>query len=192
MAAHPPCPARPLFSKIEADMTARNRSSVGGARAVLGLGLVVALSIAAFLAPASACAEGCPLASRLILSDTQDGFAGQVGTVWTIAPDCSFSVARQLGDKVSDPFRQGRLTPQQRTSFETLVSQAAIADLPAQLGEGPPVNARRVTLTYEDKVTVLMLPPGDLDLATLAATLTNEPARRLVALADGVKRMTGE
>jgi hypothetical protein len=39
-------------------------------------------------------AEECPLSAPLVLKDTQSGFAGETGDVWTIAPDCSFTVAR--------------------------------------------------------------------------------------------------
>ena len=36
-------------------------------------------------------AEECPLTAPLTLKDSQSGIAGETGTVWTIAPDCSFT-----------------------------------------------------------------------------------------------------
>ena len=136
------------------------RRSLARASPVLRFGLGAALALAGILKVASALAEDCALSAPLTLADTQDGFAGQVGTIWTIAPDCSFSIARQLGATVGEPYRQGRFTPEQQKSFEELLSQAAIEGLPEQLGSGPIVNARRVTLSYGGKVSVLMLPPG--------------------------------
>ena len=52
-------------------------------------------------------AEECPLTAPLTLKDSQSGIAGETGTVWTIAPDCSFTVARHIGPKVLDPYKQG-------------------------------------------------------------------------------------
>ena len=159
---------------------------------ILGLGLVIALATMGVLKSSEAFAEDCSLTTPLMLADTQDGFAGQVGTVWTIEPDCSFTVARQLGPKVSDPYRQGRLTPEQQKRFGELLAQAAILNLPERLGNGPMVNARRIALSYEGKTSILFLPPGDEELATLSATLSDDAARHLAALAEGVNRMTAE
>src|SRR5216684_9024810 len=53
--------------------------------------------------------SGMPLSTALVLKDTQGGFAGETGMVWTIAPDCSYTVARQIGLKALDPHKQGRL-----------------------------------------------------------------------------------
>jgi hypothetical protein len=37
--------------------------------------------------------QKCPLSARLTLKDTQSGFAGETGTMWTIEPDCTFTIA---------------------------------------------------------------------------------------------------
>jgi len=46
-------------------------------------------------------AQECPLSAALTLKDTQYGFAGETGTVWTIAPDFTFTIARHIGLKIS-------------------------------------------------------------------------------------------
>ena len=56
--------------------------------------------------------------------------------------------------------------------------------MPEQLGNGPQVNARRVTLSYGGKVSVLTLPPGGGDLRALR-TATGD------GLADTLKDMIG-
>jgi hypothetical protein len=38
-------------------------------------------------------AQECPLWAALTIKDTQYGFAGATGTVWTIAPDFTFTIA---------------------------------------------------------------------------------------------------
>jgi hypothetical protein len=136
-------------------------------------------------------AQECPLSASLTLKDTQDGFAGPTGVVWTITPDCSFTVAHQIGPKVTEPFRQGRLVPEQQVRLKQLLARAVVTDMPGHLGTGPPVNARRITLSYGDKVSVLTLPPGGGNLGELLATAGDDPTRRLLGLADGLSGMIG-
>jgi len=136
-------------------------------------------------------AQECPLKGPLILKDTQDGFAGQTGKVWTVAPDCRFTVAHQVGPKVSEPFKQGHLTTEQQTHLKELLARAAAAEMPEQLGSGPQVNARRIILSYDGKVSTLTLPPGGGNLNSLH-TAEGEPAGWLLELRDSFDRMTGD
>lgn len=136
-------------------------------------------------------AQECPLTTPLTVKDIQSGVAGKTGTVWTIAPDCSFTVAQQIGPETTEPRSKGRLTPQQQARLKGLLARAAIENMPAQLGGGPRVNARQITLSYGGKVSVLTLPPGGGDLGALRATAGDDPASRLLELADVVKGMTG-
>jgi len=62
--------------------------------------------------------------------------------------------------------------------------------LPDQLG-GPQVNARRITLAYGGKQSVLTLPPGGGDLKSLRAAAGDESTRLMLDLADNLKSMTG-
>jgi hypothetical protein len=135
-------------------------------------------------------AQECPLSAALVLKDTQGGFAGETGMVWTIAPDCSYTVAHQIGLKVLDPHKRGRLTPEQQARLKELLEGMAATALPEQLGGGPQVNARRIVLSYCGKQSVLSLPPGGGDSSTLRAEAANEPTRRLLELADDLKAMT--
>jgi hypothetical protein len=137
-------------------------------------------------------AEECPLSAPLVLKDTQSGVVGETGNVWTIAPDCSFTVARQIGLNVLAPYRQGQLTPQQRTQLKELMDRMTATALPEQIGGGPQVNARRVTLSYGGKQSVLTLPPGGGDLGTLRAAAGDDSTRLMLDLADNLKAMTGD
>jgi hypothetical protein len=136
-------------------------------------------------------AHECPLSAPLILKDTQSGFAGETGTVWTIAPDCSFTIARQIGVKVFDPYKQGRLTAEQQTLLKESLDRMAVAALPERIGGGPEVNARRITLSYGEKQSVLNLPPGGGDLDALRAAAGSGPAGQMIELANTLKGMTG-
>jgi hypothetical protein len=137
-------------------------------------------------------AEECPLSAPLVLKDTQSGFAGETGNVWTIAPDCSFTVARQIGLNVLEPYKKGQLTRGQRTHLKELMDRMTATALPEQLGGGPQVNARRVTLSYGGRQSVLNLPPGGGDLGTLRAAAGDEATRLMLDLADNLKAMTGD
>jgi hypothetical protein len=151
----------------------------------------VALILVGLVISETVLAQECPLTTPLMIKDTQDGFAGQTGTVWTILPDCSFTVARQIGTKITDPIRQGHLTPRQETLLKEQLARTPLAEMPAQLGNGPQVNARRITLSYGARVSVLVLPAGGGELSTLRAAAGDDLARRLLELADSVNGMTG-
>jgi hypothetical protein len=136
-------------------------------------------------------AEKCPLSAPLVLKDTQSGFAGETGYVWTIAPDCSFTVARQIGFNVLEPYKRGQLTPPQRDRLKVLLDRMTATGLPEQLGGRPQVNARRITLSYGAKQSVLSMPPGGGDLTALRAAADQDSTRLMLELADDVKGMTG-
>jgi hypothetical protein len=159
-------------------------------RTLSGQIALVALAAACIFEPGTVLAQQCPLTAPLTIKDTQDGFAGQTGTVWTIAPDCTFSVARQVGPRI-DPMTQGRLTPAQEGRLKEQLARAAVADMPAQIGSRPPVNARRITVSYGEKTSVLLLPPGGGDFAALQGATGEAAAGRLLQLADTVKGLTG-
>jgi hypothetical protein len=151
----------------------------------------IGLALLGFLISETIMAEECPLSAPLVLKDTQSGFAGETGSVWTIAPDCSFTVARQIGLNVLDPHKQGQLTPAQRAQLKELMDRMTATALPEQLGGGPQVNARRITLAYGGKQSVLNLPPGGGDLGALRAAAGDDSTRLMLDLADGLKAMAG-
>src|SRR5215813_5471205 len=94
-----------------------------------------------------ALANGCMLKMTLTVKDTQDGFAGTTGTIWTIEPDCTFRVSRLFGQHVAEPHLKGTLTPEQQARLSAVLAQTAASQLPAQMGETPSVNARRMVLS---------------------------------------------
>jgi hypothetical protein len=158
--------------------------SVTAAAAGIGLLLLGLLVLGKVMA------EECPLSAPLVLKDLQSGVAGETGNVWTIAPDCSFTIARQIGLNVLQPHKQGQLTPQQRLRLKEMMDRMTATALPDQLG-GPQVNARRITLAYGGKQSVLTLPAGGGDLKSLRAAAGDDSTRLMLDLADDLKSMTG-
>jgi hypothetical protein len=135
-------------------------------------------------------AQQCPVLEPLTIKDLQGGFAGETGTVWTIAPDCSFTVARQIGLRVLEPHKQGQLTAEQQARLKEMLDRVTVASLPVQLGSEPQVNARRITLSYGGKETVLNLAPCGGDQGARRGAAADNPAAVLLDLVDTVKGMT--
>ncbi len=149
------------------------------------------LVLAVLLIPGKIMAEECPLSAPLTLTDTQSGVAGETGTVWTIMPDCSFTVARHFGAKVLEPHKRGRLTPQQQAQLKDIVDRMghmAGAPMPAA---PPRANPRRIALSYGSQKAAVTLPPGGGNLVGLRALPEDEQVKRLLDLAAAVKSVLG-
>jgi hypothetical protein len=103
---------------------------------------------------------GGGLSGRLVLEDSQSGFAGVTSDVWTIEPDGSFTIERLLGDKPIAPARTGTLTAEDLESIAAAMAAQDFRSFPAEAGEGGKVNPRSLTLTFGDQTSVLWLPAG--------------------------------
>src|ERR1700693_1909911 len=111
---------------------------------VTGPALLAGVAAGLLLTTGIAMAQECPLAAPLVVKDLQSGFVGQTGTVWTIAPDCSFTVARQTGTKIGDPHKHGRLSPEQRQRLADMIRRSDLAGYPDRLGGAPQPNAHQI------------------------------------------------
>src|SRR5262245_15512094 len=67
------------------------------------LALRFAIAMTMLLTSRPIMAQQCGLTTPLVIKDLQSGYVGQTGTVWTLEPDCSYSVARQIGLKIGEP-----------------------------------------------------------------------------------------
>ncbi len=149
---------------------------------------LLASAVVCMALPHQAQAADCPVKPMLTVKDTQDGFAGTTGTIWTIKPDCSYDVARLRGGEVSPPHLKGQLTPEQQSQLAAALSAAAVETLPARIGEPAPVNSRQISIEYGGKTAVLNLGMGDPALPGAS----NDTARRVVEIGRVVKAVTGE
>ena len=150
----------------------------------------VGLALLGFVISGTNMAQESSLSAPLVLKDLQGGFAGETGRVWTISPDGGYTVARQIGLKELEPDQQGRLTPQQWAQLTTLLDRLAVT-APRQLGGAPQVNARRITLSYGGKQSVLNLPPAGGDPGASRSAAGDDPTRLILQLADDLRAMTG-
>jgi hypothetical protein len=127
----------------------------------------------------------------LILKQSRGGFAGTTGTVWTIAPDCGFTVSRFVNAAVREPHRRGQLTPEQESILSRLLVEKGAASLPATIGEPAQVNPYQIILEYGGRVSVLNLPPGVNALESVKGLDQASPERRAVEILETVQRLTG-
>jgi hypothetical protein len=153
--------------------------------------LRVGLALPGFLISGTNMAQESSQSAPLVLKDVQGGFAGETGRVWTISPDGGYTVARQIGLTELEPDQQGRLTPEQWAELKTLLDRLAVMVLPRQLGGAPQVNARRITLSYGGRQSVLNLPPSGGDASASRTAAGNDPTSLILKLADDLKAMTG-
>lgn len=151
--------------------------------------MTIGLAAAMLVIPGKIMAEECPLATPLTLKDSQSGIAGETGTVWTIAPDCSFTVARHIGPKALDPYKQGHLTGEQQVRLKEMLDRMQHANLTKPRAATPRVNPRRISLSYGGGEAVLTLPPGGGDLSQLHAPAEDDQAKAMLELAAAVKGM---
>jgi hypothetical protein len=151
----------------------------------------VALVFAAASLVGRAWAADCPATMPLTLKEAQGGFVGMTGTIWSIRPDCTYSVSRFVNDRVEEPHLKGQLTPEQKAKLEAVLSEKAVAGLPAQVGELAKVNPHRISLDYDGKTSTLNLPPGTTGAEALKASSPDDPARRLVEVSEAIKHITG-
>ncbi len=131
-----------------------------------------------------------PLTAPLIVRDLQGGVVGQTGTVWTIAADGGFTVARQIGAKLAAPHKQGRLSHEQRERLRSMMARPAMAALPARLGGTPHANARQIIVSCGPVSAVLSLPAAG-DLKTLRPALADRHGTQVLDLMDLLEDMIG-
>ena len=103
---------------------------------------------------------GGGLSDRLVLEDSQSGFAGVTSDVWTIEPDGSFTIERRLDGKPIAPARTGTLAAEDLEGIAAAMAAQDFRSFPEEAGTGDKVNARSVTLTFGDQTSVLWLPAG--------------------------------
>ena len=136
-------------------------------------------------------AECADTMAPLTLKDSRGGFAGYTGTVWTIAPDGSFTVSRFVNAAVHDPHRRGHLTPEQQSILSRLLVEKGATSLPARIGEPAQVNPHQIILECGGRMTVLNLPPDINALESVKNMDQSSPARKVVDILETVQRLTG-
>lgn len=134
------------------------------------------------------------LSARLVLRDSQDGFAGTTGILCIIEVNGRYSVARFVNEKIEPPMRTGQLNPDAIFELASSLKKQQIQTLPAQIGDGPAVNPRRLSIQYGNTHTQLSLNPGEDSHKALVGNeqKSNDPSYRFLVVANTVLRLVGQ
>lgn len=129
------------------------------------------------------------LTAKLALKDAQAGFAGDSGTAWTIDPDGTFRVARFFNDKVEKPYREGQLNKEELVTLAKVLTAQGFFGLPTEVGRAPEVNRRRITISFGEKTSTLVLRAGqDIMEATPRGGEPVSPQGRFSAIVQAIQR----
>lgn len=121
------------------------------------------------------------LRQALIVRDSQTGFAGETGHVWTIEPDGSWRHQTFLNEMIREPEQQGKFSRRQLQDLARQLKKYDLLGLPMKIGDSPDVNPHVVSLSFGEKEAALIslggspLPPFD-------STRADEPEQRFAAL----------
>ncbi|UIJ91440.1 hypothetical protein Q1M63_00600 (plasmid) [Sinorhizobium meliloti] len=98
---------------------------------------------------------------RLVLEDSQSGFAGVTTDIWTIETNGTFTIERLLDGKPIASARTGTLAPEDLKSIVAVLATQDIRSFPAEAGAADKINARSLKLIFGEQTSVLWLPAGE-------------------------------
>lgn len=123
----------------------------------------------------------------LILRDSQTGFAGESGQLWTVEPDGSWRRQSFLNQMVREPDRRGRFTEDQLRALASALAKYDLPGLPERIGKDPGVNPHVFAISFGKQQTALVGQGG----ATLPAAdpqNAEAPAQRFAELVRVLRR----
>jgi hypothetical protein len=159
--------------------------------AAIAAALMLVVAAPSWMIPERVMAVECPLSAPLVVKETQAGVAGETGTVWAIAPDCSYTVARQFGSKLLAPHKHGQLTAEQQSQLGKLLAKIGSADFSDLAAVPPQVNPRRISLSYGARQLAVTLPPGGGPAAAARDHSAVDRAQPMLELSAAMKAMLG-
>lgn len=131
------------------------------------------------------------LAQTLTLRDSQGGFAGFSGSLWTIEPDGTWRRAPFLNEDVREAEQSGQLSAKELSALAAALKQHKLVDLPKNIGGEPMTNPHVFTLTFGKFSCELVLGAGA-DLPDPEDKEQSEEARRFAAMVIAVRELLNE
>ena len=86
--------------------------------------------------------------TTITLRDSQTGFAGNSGRLWTISPDGSWQHRRFVNRELRPVDQKGKLSPAQIRQVAEALAAADMLRLPQTMGRPPSVNPHRFSLRF--------------------------------------------
>ncbi len=126
------------------------------------------------------------LQQKLELRDSQSGFVGLSGQVWTVEPSGRWNVARFINEQVQEPHFSGQLTYGQLNGLAGVLAAQDFIKLPNRFGRELNVNPRTLTIRFGTTEKLLILNAGE-NLETTSPELSQSPDfRRFRAIFESI------
>ncbi len=87
----------------------------------------------------------------IVLRDSQSGFAGNSGTIWTIEANGAWRSQTFLNANVRMPEHEGRFTKEQLATLARHLAQRDLLGLPDSIGVSPNVNPHTISVSFGKK-----------------------------------------
>jgi hypothetical protein len=100
------------------------------------------------------------LAEELVIRDSQGGFAGFSGWIWTIEPDGGWRREPFLNEDVRKADQTGKLTAEDLAALAKDLEEHGLLKLPENIGGEPMVNPHVFTITFGKLQSQLVLGAG--------------------------------
>ncbi|MDP7011809.1 MAG: hypothetical protein QF685_10545 [Verrucomicrobiota bacterium] len=100
------------------------------------------------------------LSALLTLKDSQGGFVGTNGLIWTVHPDGSWDRKRFINRTIRKADMQGKLSAKELQALADVLAHAQVDKLPSKIGKFRGANPHVVTLSWGKHQCVWTLPPG--------------------------------
>ena len=128
--------------------------------------------------------EQSELAAAVELTETQEGFVGRTGTIWTISPSGAWQVARFVNDSVNAPHQTGQLSEEELEMLAEVFASNQFLALPADLTPDVAVNPHLITVRFGEQGSSLALEPNaeGADLADLIRDAGSDREEKLLAI----------
>jgi hypothetical protein len=98
------------------------------------------------------------LTSPLVVVEAQHGFVGEAGTITTVEPDGTFTIADFVRDAVQPPRQRGRLPEDALGRVAHSVATELGPGMPERVEGAAGANPRRVTVRYGSAASTVILP----------------------------------
>jgi hypothetical protein len=127
---------------------------------------------------------------RLVLEDSQSGFAGVTTDIWTIETNGTFTIERLLNGTPIASARTGTLGPEDLKRIAAVLATQDIRSFPAEADAADKINARSLKLIFGEQTSVLWLPAGE-SVTRLACSDKAPGSRGPAKVAAAIVRAVG-
>lgn len=132
------------------------------------------------------------LTAPFSLKDTQGGFAGFTGKLYSIKPDGAWTITRVFNRRKYKPHAFGKLSAKQLRTLAAALKANRVDKLPATSGSRAQANPLVITVAFGKHRSVCSLPAGLTDPGKLPKGPKGDTGRRVLALRKAVQGLISD